>query len=482
MMPENRHETAQALGEVAVDSYEANPSLRFDSIKQDYWKRESLFSFAREKYPDTDLYNYSVDVERNIRIDPIRAASSLRLALETFVAIILKDNNISVSINYSFNNLFEKLKDALHLDVRAQGFLHRMKEGQKKTINWPDEYNSNFKRLRALTNAAHHIEDTKKDTDAKLMTEQNVAYAARVYYLELCKYAQLYPVNAISWPIGDFYELKKLAKNAAPLNRIEVLSAKRSISAPGLDSHAILYVYSHRGEGLSDGIINRQGIVKDIERSSGLNPIVPNVEVVADTYDSKILAYTFATEPIVLLPDSFDLELSDAEYCELFTRIAAGLAALQDSSPPVFHRAISRYAVVFEKTSAGRYLPKLINFNLAKVEGLAGTVGPDLKGVLISNAYKPPELHLDTSCTDEMGQSKLNVDWGKYDVYALGVLFLDVLNRLTGTVTLAQAKKLHPPAADGLSEDFYYLLEKMVDPAPENRPNMTMVAKQLAQP
>lgn len=160
------------------------------------------------------------------------------------------------------------------------------------------------------------------------------------------------------------------------------------------------------------------------------------------------------------LSDKVIKELNNEEKTSIISGIVKGIATLHNFDPPLYHRAISLDSFVIYKLNNGKYKPLLVKFDCVK--NTDESVEQQNKYTVFTsvkrnaNAYHSVSFFAPELIKYCMSlKTSQEIDWGKADIYSLGLLI----------------KYLDAELTSGQNE----ILEKMTDKEPSNRPDINTV-------
>ncbi|MBQ4518810.1 MAG: hypothetical protein II997_09555 [Clostridia bacterium] len=183
-----------------------------------------------------------------------------------------------------------------------------------------------------------------------------------------------------------------------------------------------------------------------------------------------LIAYDFRTKASVL-NSAFLATLSVKERLQLCLSYAETLACFHNNPTPIYHRVFSDNCAYYadERDKNRGISTAIIKFEYAKIaDGRAETVIGNQPANVIRNQedkrYIAPEWN---SLTNPSAN-----DWSKVDIYALGILFADIMMGKIGGYPMSEVAK-NPEAKVILP-----LLQKMCTSAP-GRPDINTVCRTL---
>ena len=433
--------------------------------------------FVKDLHPY--IYDNILKAERLFHIDIVQSANQLRQVIDSFFAVYEERLSINVTerSSYKLNNRKEALNQrnaysrGRSLAVKlANGYTVRRIPRQNTRLIYPDDL------VLGVENEAHHINERKV---LEFLTKENLLRALKYLhgylleaFVESPRIRQNIAFDENLMPIENYLILKYNGDFMASNVRMYRYIGKNTL--PGEPEYAIIYRY--KLENARSVYLERGGRANQIAGKNDLYEI-PGYKLLSEpnNKDNKVIAYELKSEPVDIKtmchtkkPDAAEIK----RYCVL---LATFLHKLHNSLPPVFHRAIDPNAIVFTSNNRGVYTPLFINIGHAKIQsGEDETVLMELSQLAVTARYSPPE-----------GKDRENMDWGKYDVYALGVLFRDLLDKMrhpeastypaTGTL-----KELYANENDVFDDAFWKLLERMNEPEPRKRVGINEVVKILA--
>ncbi len=160
------------------------------------------------------------------------------------------------------------------------------------------------------------------------------------------------------------------------------------------------------------------------------------------------------------LSDKVIKELNNEEKTSIIFGIVKGIATLHNFDPPLYHRAISLDSFVIYKLNNGKCKPLLVKFDCVK--NTDESVEQQNKYTVFTSVKRNANAYHSISFfAPELIKYCMNlktnheIDWGKADIYSLGLL----IKYFDAELTPEQNE----------------ILEKMTDKEPSNRPDINTI-------
>lgn len=410
--------------------------------------------FEFVKAYDEHVYSYLDEVEKNARINLDTCANNMRKALESFVDFVAKENGFSEddldkayeawrreSKFFSKNNDNKNLKSRLD-GLTTAGVLKKLKINQPSLIpchkhkialkqtNGKDNYWFVLDQLRNFGNAGSHAEKEKEKSQTAL-TFDNLVTCLK----ELHKILKLYfKVNAPSFDYNKMtiknYEIETYDKNPSDKEQTKCTCeffGHTKKGAANMKTYVIIRQYNAKDieeKLLSRNIDFRQLATRRV-RSGSIEGIIPYIQRVDEgTGEFALIAYEFAEKPLKL--KNLIKSLSIEERCRLCCDIAACFKGIHTNNPPLYHRVLtyeSIYVCNYGTKDEPDWLPYL-KFDFGKITGNLNSV--DLTVIeYAKDAVERLELQSLKKYIHESAFKR--ADWERVDIYALYVLFGDIM-------------------------------------------------------
>lgn len=435
------------------------------------------FEFIKPVYPD--VYNFLIVAESEILRDYDMAGSSLRKAYEAFLKDLAAEYKIipDTPKRPMANDFRKALKDANKLPIIPKQFYMQeyiATDGQKMKA-------PAYTVLQKVGNRSSHTEEVEK-TDAKLCYE-NILIGLKIMHRILASEYQRKRgktpdvFKAEIMPIGDNYVISsQIPADKAVSNCIMEYETCSYSDTGRIDKYSIIRVFAKNNmdekllqlrdaeafsEAASDAGIQFDGNVQ-VDIISKMN---------SPHSDYYIVAYKFSKRP-KRLNDNLLYGMSMEKRELLCKQIAKTLNRFHTLDIPIYHRNISFDCIYVCENKKGEIEPSIIKLDCAKIASEEfGTVIANVQNMqkMIQQQkllkYIAPEARL------QMQQGTRDVDWGKADVYSLGVLFADILNGQIEASIVPSAKLQRM----GAKIQMIQLIDKMKNPNCDLRPDMQMV-------
>ncbi|MDR1874499.1 MAG: hypothetical protein LBQ90_05750 [Synergistaceae bacterium] len=460
------------------------------------------------------LYENLSEAEKHFWTNRDTAATSTRKALENYVSMFQIEHEIRVYSPESGRVLGERIRNLggnselfrgkeVNVDLEIETKKEKIKEKIKGNANLALEI-----AIRFMANAIAHDdrEDMRFDSGTLAKVLKNlgkdncrdiVKTIVPATHSNLLKILEAFHEEISQRYCSSVSGIEKFDETIIPINDYKKIAEKSYLQDGGIglqvyevqnaDKHGILYLYPadnsrtpyefRQRKARVERLTSVDTIAHNNDATSGLPPI----KSIENLHEHGILVYIFNQKPLRLNKELFEkgeLRLTKKEFCRI---IASGLCRLQQAAPPIYHRILSDNAIVIDEVE-GRLVPRIINFYLAKIDDQC-TLRAFLKNR--SGRYMPP---------DEINE---DTDWGKWDVYSLGVLFMDILDemRTVGSDTgndknVTITGELKKKYADEFGAEWWPFLERMCSKDDsnvvknrekiKNRPTMEEVVRMLS--
>lgn len=431
-----------------------------------------------------ELYNQLLSAESKARLDFKGAGRDCRDALELIINYIIKDSGLDKAIKPD-SELYKKiyfLRDEASL--KKAGYLSQNQSLKDKNIlpdlgkvkylqiNSLNDENDYYYFMRRLGNSSSHMNIEK---DYPKVNYENIIKALKGFHI-LCK---RYFSNRISkdipvfneglMHIGKYHIYDSYVPNDSIRSKcIRELLGYMNDSSGNKAFYAVLRLYKKTD--MDEKFLMRNSDTY-AEASKYSYSSVPEgmirteelTEYSSEASSFYIIAYIFNREPIQL-GNRILKEMDLGKRVKLCKRIADCFLNLHQLETPIYHRMLS-YESIYVCDYKKEWIPFVIKFDFAKIN-----TGSN-KGTVINDAIKAKnylqEFKLLKYLAPEWGNAGggENINWGKVDLYALGMLFSDILNGALGPseVEIEHLKEL------GLSEYLLKLLDSLRADMPSKR-------------
>lgn len=420
-----------------------------------------------------EIYEILASAERLARINFRECGSLTRDALETIITYIIKDQNLEKRIPSNMT-LFEQI-DYLTAEslIPVMGTVKANYEnGKSGEVGFYDFF-------RRLGNAASHANVRPQDVKVNY---KHVCKALKGYHTFLIRYynkrVSKYTPKFMEdfMPIGEYFIEKAYIPTDTDQSKCVKEFVGHTLDVEGNQVfHAILRLYNKDNPDERFMLRNTDTFVEASKVSiSSVPEGMTRMRELVTQHDNKssfyILAYIFNRKPERLtekLLQSMDFK----KRVKICKRIADCFYNLHKLEAPIYHRLLSDESIYV--CDFGReWVPYVIKFDFAKIEsGTRGTVSMnvgDAIKMLKEIKYLAPECIV----MDTQEAETLKIDWEKVDIYALSILFGDILMAQSKPVAIA-IDKLED--IDEISDDMLDLLHEMRKDSPKERPDIEMV-------
>ena len=191
----------------------------------------------------------------------------------------------------------------------------------------------------------------------------------------------------------------------------------------------------------------------------------------------KIVIYKFQSQPKLLKDKLAETVMEAVEKKLICLDIAKELGKFHGKG--IYHRMIRQNSVVLDEED-GKDIPRIINFDLAKIQGLEGEHSLSFAWKKALENEKNANSHVQKNNAYNSHPEDKNKDknWMAYDVYSMGILFMDILGNMQ--VEIPTINELKPPDdADNAEIKWWNLLREMCADDPDKRPEMNEVVERL---
>lgn len=430
------------------------------------------FSFL--KPINIKLYAELHKCESNSRIDPANSAHCSRKAFEILIDKMICDNEISIcEEDKSLQRQIEKLSKAnalIDLGVIEYETL------QANNRNKCDAYQY----LRMLGNRGSH-------SDKRVWYKPKFSFNNLVLALELLhRLAQHVYRDQLVGIYINRYDRSKM-----PIGRYFIYSVKR---LPEWDKSGCLFEYkgvlADEDLGIRRFAIIRQYSTKMdktlvlrnskcfYEASKSGETIIPEgmaqfeeINEYSEGVAYYLIAYTFPSEPYELTDDILKT-LNYSERISVCSSIINAFSKLHGFKEPIYHRLLNPSCIYVCKTNLGKYMPYIINFSFAKIEGSNKTVkvsAYSARNELIR--MKKYDKYIAPETAFQFEHNSKQIEWDKVDVFSLGMLMADILKGEFSSTVLSFEDLLNI----GVSEELSKTIALMCADDPCDRPELTDV-------
>lgn len=458
-------------------------------------------NFEFVKKFDNEIYTLISDGEKNLKIHVPFAGKALREAFERFIKyIVMKypgiDKGIKAETGKKFVSLHERIKflssqemiDKYNINCKAleltplsvDDVLWCVRDDKRARREFQNPYlaktiKTDADYVRKIGNDCTH-EDMKERTLKRTYT--NVLDGYKYFYQILknyfCKTNGLPAFDADIVPIGNYYiESSCIPSDYASTHcRHEYLAKAIASDNIGKTRYEWAIIREYSKENMDSNFLER-GLDAQICADTGISGaptgmamVQPITRIDDENAPFYIIAYLFKRRPYPLA-EVID-RLTDENKYDICIRIADCFRNLHNSEIPIYHRMLNYnciYLCDFTDTRYNMWLPAVTKFNFSKVEdACALTVITNLTNAM---PWLSPEEAKYTS--PEWKSNPLKSNWEKVDVYAMGVLFADIIG---GKIMkcLDDFGKLDG-FADTVNESILILIDDMTSEDIYDRPN-----------
>ena len=415
------------------------------------------------------IYENLFEAESNALIDFVASGVKIRDALEVIIDSIIKDHGLGSQVS---GTLYEKIS-FLKKDKSILPDLGIVKfQFDNGKLGKADYYTY----IRRFGNSCAHESDSIMErikTDyphliqcLKCFHEFLLSYySKRIHKATPSFNENLMPIR--NYHIRESFVPKDIHRSKC--NREYVGFRKGST---GRFSYAVLRRYNK--EDLNEEFLLRNAVTfqeashYSISTPEGMAHVREVVTYTDNRSTFYIIAYEFNREPH-MLNDKILKEMDLGKRVKLCKRIADSFYDLHNYEVPIYHRLLSHesiYVCDFGK----EWVPYIVKLDFAKIDSAdMATVFMDvlsakeaLEEAKLTKYIAPEWLSADDS---------KNLDWGKMDIYSLGVLFCDILSGRINT-NIVDFDELE---AMDLSDDMLDLLDMMLAESPSYRCDMEVV-------
>lgn len=440
------------------------------------------FGFVKEVFPK--LYEKLTEAEKTLYIDYRQSGKVLRECHEMLCDYLLKENHLSlnpkVGNHVSLNEKIDKLVKHKLYPVDGEAFITCMTNGGR-TVD------IKYRRFWVqIGNQCAHAEAKPED----IINMPKVSFKS-VKDLMCVVHGAL--KNAFGAGAGDVDEFDE---NYIPIGDYHIIKSRKPIDSKitgcirenecakynsfGKKKYSIIRVYkaisideNQRTAMIRDGLTFSE--VQD-EKGIQFDGNV-NINIISDIDDKKsgfyIVAYDFNKEPIAL-QDLIKKKYSNDVALELCLSIARIVKEFHSMEMPIYLRNLN-YNCVYVCERNDKYEPSIINLDYAKISSDEyGTVISSVRGAqnvakqMSLMKYTAPEVRAALMNKN----ANIDVDWGKADIYSLGMLFFDILGKEVADKPISAALKLQK---EGYLPSVTQLVDAMRNQSANGRPTIDVV-------
>lgn len=473
-------------------------------------------------YIDETLYKNIHDAETFLKIDYIKAGTSLRLALEYFINKLIDQHNMTEDIaafceastlknKPSPDSLFGKL---LFLsDTRAVQKAKSVHKGVKPLIckiqtkpRFLEDYNvsTTFIDFSGNTVSRKKVPDDKRinpfhfirnicnscshDTGAFLASPYNRNYENVLecfkitYHMLACFFDdpakfRYYDTGLI--PLGRYEITKAFVPEDSERTGCTMEYEARACSIGNYTEWAIIREYNKNNVDKNFALREQQTTILKRHNRAG----VPSarVEIITNFDDEEtpfyIIAYNFTRKPQKL--EDIIKNIDYSERYDICLNIVEHFQKLHNSPTPIYHRMLNHNCVYLEDCSdiGSGWDVSVLKFHFSKIVSNKNiyTVFMQAKHASNITADESEKKYI----APEWSMYEEILDWDKIDIFSLGVLFADILS---GKIA-KNMKELLSSAKDlkelGVTNEVFALLNAMMSPMYINRPDINTVVEIL---
>lgn len=440
--------------------------------------KKGNFTFVEDIYPD--LYGRLCEAESLAYLDCRAAGRTLRDVYEMWLTHLIEEYKIPLEGGRaSLNDKRRALQEKEKLRYIGKYAYRSVTGGQAKKsayIVWRD-----------YGNQCSHPEQTD---DAPAVTYENLEVVLRIAhavfqeeYVRLRKKGSRKPeqFNPAIMPIGDNFVIRSYVPIDQPVsNCIKEFETCSYNEAGRVNKYGIVRIFQKKDMDEKLLRLRDQEAFSQAESEAGIQ-FDGNVQVEAlskmnaPNSDYYILIYKFTQKP-TRLSASILHQMSMADRVGLCTRIGEIIQTFHGLQVPIYHRNLSYDSIYVCQNRAGIYEPSIIKLDCAKiVSGEFGTVIANVQKMqngikqLAVLKYAAPEVRR------FMQDQSIGIDWGKADIYSLGILFADILGgQIEAAPVLSTALR-----GAGVDIALLQLVDRMRSPDIRQRPDMALVMQSM---
>lgn len=441
-----------------------------------------------------ELYDHLFSAEKSARINFKGSMSLFRTAIENFIDSVIIDSNLkNAFVSQGFSLLDDKIKKLQdEQTLRNVGYLSNNQQLREKTIlkdhgkikytrmDGEDGNVDYYTFLRFTGNRGSHIIGTPGEAKWPKIIYDNVIKALKAFHI-VCK---TYYSKRISANIPDFDEWLMPIKDYRIYDcyiphDCFMSKCQREFRGYMNDSkgekvkYAVLRLYNEND--VDERFLLRNNDAYNVASKHSYSSVpkgmIQTYELTEyQSQDSSfyIISHIFNREP-KRLTESILKKMSFNQRIRMCYRIVDCLCNLHKSKEPIYHRLLS-YESIYICEYENEWIPYIVKFDFAKIaSGKSGTVKKNVSEALElitetkRKRYLAPEW--------ENNAEKSSIDWGKVDIYSVGILLGDILMARVGKRN-AEMDELE---SLGLSDSMRNLLDKMLADNPQERPIIDMV-------
>lgn len=449
---------------------------------------------------DRDFYKDLIKMERNARIDVSSVGNPLRKALERFVALVISTYNLE-SYFSGYTLLAEKIErlgeaqtlqyaklmnrdktfpqnELLPFYSQTVSYAAFNRNGEERTFTDPI-----YTFLRKFGNAFSHEGD---QTSEPKKNYKNLLRSLSLLHKILVAFYGLQNIpkfDEYKMPIGE-YIVDSYSEPEDKNSKCATEFRAHSIDRDGNpEFYALLRLYRRSNLDANFMLRNRECfVVAAKESEAGVPEGMTRMRELTprdSTNEFYIIAYIFNQEPQPL-SNGLLAQMELPQRLELCKRLARSLATLHNAENPIYHRLLS-YDSIYVCRRKDSWRPYIVKFDYAKIDMQSRSSIVTVRAQATAATQAQMELAIQARYIPrewpEKEDEDPDVDWGKVDVYSLGVLMLDILH---GEFTVyAPGALFNALRRLRLPMQLQALLAAMCEEIPGKRCTMQEVWKQL---
>lgn len=449
---------------------------------------------------DRDFYKDLIKMERNARIDVLSVGNPLRKALERFVALVIGTYRLD-SYFAGYTVLAEKIErlgepqtlQYAKLTNRDKTFpRNELLPFFNETVSYAAFNRSggevtftdtNYTFLRKFGNAFSH---EGAQTSEPKKNYKNLLRALGLLHKILVAFFGLQDVpkfDEYKMPIGE-YIVDSYTVPEDKNSKCATEFSSHSIDRDGNpEFYALLRLYRRTHLDANFMLRNRDCfVVAARESDTGVPDGMTRMRELTPRDSANefyIIAYVFNRQATVLSNEML-AQMTLSQRLELCQRLAQSLASYHDAENPIYHRLLNYDCIYVSRYKSG-WIPYIVKFDYAKIDMQTRSSIVTIRAQAAAATKAQMELAIQARYIPrewpEKEDEDPNVDWGKVDVYSLGVLMLDILS---GRFTVLTPQALFEAIRrQRLPMQLQSLLSRMCAESPAERCTMQEVCTAL---
>lgn len=429
------------------------------------------FDFMKEI--NTQYFTELNEIERFARVKPREAAMHCRTLLEFFIGDVFakhkikKEEKLNDNLRKLLNNIWLEMPAVDHVEYDVVDM-----NGKVSTIRGNGLYY-----IKDLGNASvHEGLPTKKGDTKVVVSSAAVIKALRVFHSLFSSYyrnrlrGRKISFRDTNVPLRNY----DIVKSYVPVDTERSKCVKEYIATrkTGEYSKEVRYalIREYIPSEMDSLFLNRNidAFSESYKYTYSSGVTVEKLNEISEPYADFFIAYEFPRS-FTPLDKFLKNTLSMKERVQICKRIAESLDKFHNAESPIYHRMLTYDCIMvsdFTDENDG-YRPYITKFDFAKITSITeGTVFDNLSEAEAKESLKLSRYKLETVAPDS--------PWDKVDIYSLGVLFVDVLQKRVSTKAIS-VETFEELIDAGISDNMIEIIDEMLCDIPEERPDIKRI-------